>query len=132
MLVDPAEKNLLFPRYEQDPKGNAKEKAAVICAETEDVFGLTLHFATDQKSTCLSAAVSEGFHLIFQPLSGDYNQLGRQIKRLSLPRSVVNIRTKLNKSNPSIGIFEDEKKFFIAGVRRDIFVWDWQKEQLLR
>lgn len=51
---------------------------------------------------------------------------------MSLPRSVVNIRLKLNKPNPSIGIFEEDTKLFIAGVRRDIFVWNWEKEELLR
>ena len=61
---------------------------------------------------------------------GDHTQLDRSVKRLNLPRSVVNIRIRLNQSNP--GILVEEPKVFIAGVRRDIFVWDWEKERLLR
>ena len=36
---------LHFPcfRYEQDPQGNAKEKASILCPEIDDVFGLKLH-----------------------------------------------------------------------------------------
>ena len=30
-------------RYEQDPRGNAKEKACILCPEINDVFGLKLH-----------------------------------------------------------------------------------------
>ena len=68
--------------------------------------------------------------MFFEPLMGDHTQLDRSVKRLNLPRSVVNIRIRLNQSNP--GILVEEPKVFIAGVRRDIFVWDWEKERLLR
>ena len=68
--------------------------------------------------------------MFFEPLMGDHTQLDRSVKRLNLPRSVVNIRIRLNQSNP--GILVEEPKVFIAGVRRDIFVWDWQNERLLR
>ena len=40
----------------------------------------------------LSAALPDAFLLIFDPLMGDHNQLDRVVKKLSLPRSVVNIR----------------------------------------
>ena len=72
----------------------------------------------------------DGYQLFFNPLMGDHTQLDRSIKRLNLPRSVVNIRVKLNESNP--GILVDEPKLFIAGIRKDIFVWNWEKEQMLR
>ena len=78
----------------------------------------------------LSAALPDSFLLIFDPLMGDSSQLDRVVKKLSLPRSVVNIRIKLNQSNPCILV--PEYKYLIAGVRRDIFVWDWNKAQLLR
>ena len=68
--------------------------------------------------------------MFFEPLMGDHTQLDRSVKRLNLPRSVVNIRIRLNQSNP--GILVEEPKVFIAGVRRDIFVWDWENERLLR
>ena len=77
-----------------------------------------------------SAAIPDGFQLFFEPLIGDHTQLDRSVKRLNLPRSVVNIRIRLNQSNP--GILVEEPKVFIAGVRRDIFVWDWENERLLR
>ena len=53
-----------------------------------------------------------------------------QVKKLKLPRSVVNIRIKLNQSNPCIMV--PSVGYLIAGVRRDVFVWNWDKEQLLR
>ena len=63
-------------------------------------------------------------------MMGDHKNLDRSVKRLNLPRSVVNIRTRLNESNP--GILVEDPKLFIAGVRKDIFVWDWEKERMLR
>ena len=121
-------------RYEQDPQGNGKEKVAVLCPEIDDIFGLKMHSVSEEGNStiisCLSAALPDGFLLIFDPLMGDHKQLDRQIKRLNLPRSVVNIRIKLNLSNSCILI--PGNQYLVAGVRRDIFVWNWNKEQLLR
>ena len=116
-------------RYEQDPQG--KEKVSIIYPEIDDVFGLKLHSCDiDKDFLCLSAAIPDGFILFFKPLIGDYKQLDRQVKKLKLPRSVVNIRIKLNQSNPCIMV--PSMGYLIAGVRRDVFVWNWDKEQLLR
>ena len=79
---------------------------------------------------CLTAAIPDGFILFFKPLIGDHMTLKSQIKKLKLPRSVVNIRIKLNQSNPCIMV--PKVNYLIAGVRRDVFVWDWTKEQLIR
>ena len=115
-------------RYERDPRGNSKEKANVLSADIEDVFGLKLH--QTEKVTCLACAIPDAFQLFFNPMMGDHKNLDRSVKRLNLPRSVVNIRTRLNESNP--GILVEDPKLFIAGVRKDIFVWDWEKERMLR
>ena len=116
-------------RYEQDPQG--KEKVSIICPEIDDVFGLKLHSCDLQKDfQCLTAAIPDGFILVFNPLIGDHELLKSQTKKLRLPRSVVNIRIKLNQSNPCIMV--PKVNYLIAGVRRDVFVWDWTKEQLIR
>ena len=41
--------------------------------------------------------------------------------RLFLPRSVRNIRVKLNQSNPCL--LDRKQALVVAGVRRDVFVW---------
>ena len=61
-------------------------------------------------------------------------------KYLRLPRSVNNIRTKLNQSNPVVigwrnnqmGRSQNSALMLVAGIRRDIFVWDVTKELPLR
>ena len=128
--LEPSQKWALL-RYEQDPKGTEKEKANILCPEIEDVFGLKLHsYPEEDNFLVLTAALPDGFLIIFDPLMGDYRQMDRFVKKLRLPRSVVNIRIKLNQSNPCILI--PRKNYMIAGVRRDIFVWDWNKDYLLR
>ena len=65
---------------------------------------------------------------------------GFKIKRLRLPRGVANIRIKLNHANPcTIGWRSKQMGrkgrggiLVMAGIRRDIFVWDLHKEEILR
>ncbi len=78
----------------------------------------------------LSVAVADSFHIVYNPMNGNSTNLDRTIKKLSLPRSVVNIRIKLNQSNPVVIIAESN--LAIAGVRRDIFVWNLTSEKMVR
>ena len=47
-----------------------------------------------------------------------------------LPRSVKNARMRLNDTNACV--VEPTRGLAIAGVRRDIFVWSLEKQELLR
>ena len=68
------------------------------------------------------------------------SETGFKIKKLKLPRGITNIRIKLNHANPcTIGWRSTQmgKKgqgsiLVMAGIRRDIFVWDLNKEDILR
>ena len=68
------------------------------------------------------------------------SETGFRIKRLKLPRGVCNIRIRLNTANPcSIGwrsksmVGQGRGSILVmAGIRRDIFVWDLNKEEILR
>ena len=69
------------------------------------------------------------------------SETGFRIKRLKFPRGVTNIRIKLNHANPcSIGWRSHHMGskggkgsiLVMAGIRRDIFVWDLNKEEMLR
>ena len=69
------------------------------------------------------------------------SETGFRIKRLKFPRGVTNIRIKLNHANPcSIGWRSQHMGgkggkgsiLVMAGIRRDIFVWDLNKEEMLR
>ena len=50
--------------------------------------------------------------------------------KLLLPRSVKNARMRLNDTNACV--VEPTRGIAIAGVRRDIFVWSLEKQELLR
>ena len=63
-----------------------------------------------------------------------------QPKVLRLTRSVNNIRTKLNQTNPAVLAWRRDQMgrdshaslMLMAGIRRDVFVWDVTKELPLR
>ena len=53
-----------------------------------------------------------------------------EVLKLLLPRSVKNARFRLNDTNACV--VEPTRGIAIAGVRRDIFVWSLDKQELLR
>ena len=53
-----------------------------------------------------------------------------EVLKLLLPRSVKNARLRLNDTNACV--VEPTRGLAIAGVRRDIFVWSLEKQELLR
>ena len=53
-----------------------------------------------------------------------------EVLKLLLPRSVKNARMRLNDTNACV--VEPTRGLAIAGVRRDIFVWSLEKQELLR
>ena len=53
-----------------------------------------------------------------------------EVLKLLLPRSVKNARFRLNDTNACV--VEPTRGLAIAGVRRDIFVWSLDKQELLR
>ena len=68
------------------------------------------------------------------------SETGFMIKKLKLPRGVTNIRIKLNHANPCVVGWRSNQMgrngyggiLVMAGIRKDIFVWDVDKENILR
>ena len=96
-----------------------------------------------KSSTSASSTSSSGSK---KSTSSDTNEsisdTGFRIKRLKLPRGVTNIRIKLNHANPCCIGWRSHRMsgktsghgtiLLMAGIRRDIFVWDMNKEEMLR
>ena len=90
----------------------------VIVEKTNEIFQISKY---DQY---IIATTATGFILV-QPTNSKYKSTWYY-----LPRDVRNIRIKLNVSNPTALNFE--KSMFLAGVRRNLFLWDIQSQQMLR
>eukprot|EP00094_Tigriopus_californicus_P008486 TCALIF_08178-PA protein Name:"Similar to KIAA1239 Leucine-rich repeat and WD repeat-containing protein KIAA1239 (Homo sapiens)" AED:0.19 eAED:0.24 QI:10/0.13/0.1/0.83/0.62/0.73/30/118/1888 len=83
-----------------------------------EAFGL--HAYNESEHSVLVVTVAAGFILL-------YNQ---DLLTLKLPRSIRNVRVKINQSNPCV--IDLQKLLLVAGVRRDIFIWSIKSEMLLR
>eukprot|EP00095_Tigriopus_kingsejongensis_P002553 maker-scaffold309_size213625-snap-gene-0.21 protein:Tk02553 transcript:maker-scaffold309_size213625-snap-gene-0.21-mRNA-1 annotation:"glutamate ionotropic kainate 1" len=93
-------------------------KEVVVVKKIQEVFGL--QSKTEGGCLMLTITVAEGFALL----------VNQDVFMLNLPRSIRNVRVKLNQSNPSV--VDAKNWFLIAGVRRDIFIWNIKQEMLLR
>ena len=109
----------------------------------EIVYCHVTNFREGFQKSSLSSTSSSGSK---KSISSDTNEsvsvTGFRIKRLKLPRGVTNIRIKLNHANPCCIGWRSHRMsgktsghgsiLVMAGIRRDIFVWDLNKEEMLR
>ncbi len=70
--------------------------------------------------------MAEGFVI------ADVKDPDRGAKKLVLPRSVRNIRVRPGGGGSNPAVVDLTRVLLVAGVRRDIFVWNLRTKQLLR